>query len=230
MSNDFTPAQRFVIWQYYDHRCYYCEQPVGFPEVTIDHVLPKRLSDFPIELAEAIKAFGLPGTFRIDDYCNWLPCHFHCNTAKGSKTPRVTPRNTEILHRCVSNAEAVRSRVEKFKKEPEKAALITQFQIGIESGTITKEDLKAILAQVEKQSDQDYEALVTEIHFHLNSDKWNLVGIRGDIATVTNGRLAGITPVNEAPHYSWQCPHCSSYGPWNGTRCMSCGMISDPAD
>jgi hypothetical protein len=68
-----------VLWP----RCYYCEGPVHFPEVTIDHVLPKRLLAAPEKLSEAIEAFSLPSNFRVNDYRNWLPCHFRCNTAKG---------------------------------------------------------------------------------------------------------------------------------------------------
>lgn len=232
MSDQFSYKQRFAIWRHYEGRCYYCDHPIHFRELDIDHVLPERLLHAPAELARTIADFALSSNFRIDDYCNWLPCHSACNSTKGGRVPVVTPKLTEILHRCVRNADAVRNRVAQLEKEPKKEKLIVDLQTGLISGTITREELLAKLDELKKEEeqDQDYNLLQSEIHYHINTDRWREITVRGDIATVSDGRTGGITPLNLQPHHTWQCPHCFSYGPWNGARCLNCGFLSDPSD
>lgn len=230
MSDQFSHTQRFAIWSYYGQRCYYCDELIHFRELAVDHVLPERLLGAPEEFAQAIARFGLPTDFRIDDYCNWLPCHSACNLKKGGKVIVVTPKTTQILHDCIKNAEAVRNRVIQLEKEPKKEKLIIQIQNGVTSGTITKQELLALVDEIDDPLDRDYKALVAEIYYHINTERWKEVGIQGDIATVTDGPLAGITPVNLRPLHTWQCPFCFSYGPWSGARCLNCGYLSDPAD
>lgn len=53
--------------------CGICDQPVGFAEFTIDHVVPR----------------GLGGGTRDDRVENLQPAHFCCNSEKGSKR-RIT--------------------------------------------------------------------------------------------------------------------------------------------
>jgi hypothetical protein len=37
----------------------------------------------------------------------------------------------------------------------------------------------------------------------------------------------GYVPISKFPHASFFCGHCGSLGPWNGARCMTCGMLDD---
>lgn len=60
--------------------------------------------------------------------------------------------------------------------------------------------------------------------------QWSVVEIQGTMATVSNGQYSGRTPLGPNPDSSFRCPFCSSYGPWNGARCMNCGRFSDPDD
>lgn len=57
---------------------------------------------------------------------------------------------------------------------------------------------------------------------------WKVVSVQGNIANVTNGRLHGYTVIDSGiADPSFRCGHCWSYGPWNGSRCLTCGQMSD---
>lgn len=68
---------------------------------------------------------------------------------------------------------------------------------------------------------------------HIPGD-WQISRIENGVAHVAlrDHSRFGITPVGPTDKidFSWLCPHCMSYGPWNGSRCMTCGRLSDPND
>ena len=36
-KHKFTDEEHFAIWRAYGQKCFYCEQPLAFAEITIDH-------------------------------------------------------------------------------------------------------------------------------------------------------------------------------------------------
>jgi hypothetical protein len=78
----------------------------------------------------------------------------------------------------------------------------------------------------------DARILWKEVNLRVNPQKWDIVSIdkEKELAMVSSGNQAGYTPIGPNPDYSWECPACGSYGPWNGSRCLNCGRLSDPND
>lgn len=97
----------------------------------------------------------------------------------------------------------------------------------LETGTISKKEIVAALADADLQSDEDIQILAHEYTLLVDQQRWKVIRAWNDLATVTDGRFAGVTPTCEKPDISWMCPSCGSYGPWNGAMCMSCGQRSD---
>jgi len=62
-----------------------------------------------------------------------------------------------------------------------------------------------------------------------DKDRWKVVSkVSDDQIMVSDGVRGGIIPSSYPPHFSWLCPTCLSFGPWNGNRCESCGHFSTP--
>ena len=40
-KHKFTDEEHFAIWRAYGQKCFYCEQPLAFAEITIDHLIPE---------------------------------------------------------------------------------------------------------------------------------------------------------------------------------------------
>src|SRR6516162_8074217 len=95
----FTTVQLFAIWRVYGKKCFYSEQPLTFTEITIDHIIPECILD-DAEQLQAIKVqYGLNTDFSINDYCNWVPAHPHCNQGKGTTVYPASPALIMILEK-----------------------------------------------------------------------------------------------------------------------------------
>src|SRR5437879_1794866 len=69
-KHKFTIAEHFALWRVYGQKCFYCQQPLAFTEVTIDHIIPEHIAD-DAEQLQAIKIqYGLDVDFSINDYGN----------------------------------------------------------------------------------------------------------------------------------------------------------------
>ena len=39
----FSYVERYALWRAYDGRCFYCEKPLDFQDMTVDHIIPEWL-------------------------------------------------------------------------------------------------------------------------------------------------------------------------------------------
>lgn len=221
----FTQAERFAVWKTHGEKCFWCAEPLTLQETTVDHVLPEMLLEKPDDLERVKTLFGLDGNFGINGFENWVPAHQHCNIQKRDAVFKASEVMLAILDRVgrkAAKAQTVKERIEGNNRVGEALAKV---QVLFDEKKITKEDLIAIFST----NDAEEEKLIEELENFIKrvDDRWQIVSVTNDMATVTDGRVGGITPVGHEVHHSWACPYCGSYGPWNGVRCMSCGHLSD---
>jgi hypothetical protein len=226
----FSNAQRYAIWQHYGQACYWCDEPLRLKDATVDHVIPEYLQDKHDEFKRLQMQYGLPATFAINDYCNWLPAHDRCNKNKSGKPLKPCPMVMDILEKLQREAESVRKIEMRVKANVKKDKLLGHITAGLQSKSINEQDLASLIADLKVPVDEDIRTLQNEVHLHIDPTRWRVVRIDGRLATVTDGQYAGVTPVEPNPHHSWWCPYCGSNGPWDGVRCLSCGRVSDPYD
>ncbi len=117
----FSIEQKFALWRVYDGRCAYCYEPIRLLDITIDHILPEYLEEKPKELQELITRFNLGTDFSINDYCNWAPMHFGCNTRK----------NADIFETAPYYIGIARSKASKAGEEERRAIKNKQFDMGL---------------------------------------------------------------------------------------------------
>ena len=43
----FSPLQRLSIWEAFNKKCIYCDAPISFKELHIDHIIPEGLQNKP---------------------------------------------------------------------------------------------------------------------------------------------------------------------------------------
>lgn len=221
----FSQSERFAVWKTHGEKCFWCAEPLALQETTVDHVLPESLLNKSDELQRVTTLFGLDDTFSINGFSNWVPAHQHCNNQKRDAVFKASEVMLAILERVGrkgAKAQESKDRIENNKRIGE---ALTRVQVLFDEEKITKEDLIAIFSN----NDAEEEKLVEELEKFIKrvDERWQIVSVLNDMATVTDGRVGGVTPVGRDVHHSWQCPYCSSYGPWNGARCMSCGQMSD---
>ncbi len=226
----FTYEQKYALWMFHKKKCLLCDEPLRLGEATGDHVVPERLIDKPDELAGVKKSLGLPRNFDMNNYSNWIPAHIRCNQKKGTAVFRPTPLIQTLLDRLQRDASEVRAIEKRVVSNAVKDKLLGKVMVGLATDAITQTDLESLFTVGETHADEDIVALYDEVSIHVDPGRWKVVGTTGVLATVTDGKLGGITPTSDTPDHTWYCPHCGSLGPWNGVRCMTCGMLSDPYD
>ena len=50
MKHRFSYVERYSLWRAYDGHCFFCEKPLDFQDMTVDHIVPKWLTEHPEKL------------------------------------------------------------------------------------------------------------------------------------------------------------------------------------
>lgn len=221
----FSAEQRFGVWHAYDGLCFWCGEPLPFQDTTIDHVLPESLEDEEAKLQSVKAMYGLDDKFNINCYSNWVPAHARCNQRKTDKLFSPSPAMLAILDRVDRRAPYAESAAANATADKQKGRILGRLESALAAATITREEVEQLIAGIQQ------EPMIANVNVVLHiSPHWKIVHESNGLATVTDGKRAGITPVASNPHHTWLCGHCGQYGPWNGVICMSCGKMSDPWD
>lgn len=78
----FSSAQRYAIFLVHGMKCYLCGVPLDLTSMAVDHVVPEHLLATPSLLDAAKSELGLPASFDLNSFENWMPA---CNSCNGRK-------------------------------------------------------------------------------------------------------------------------------------------------
>lgn len=149
----FSPSERYAIWSHHQKRCWLCKEPLRLFETTIDHVLPESLL-FDVARRDCVlEEYGLAADFNINGFENWLPCHAHCNQAKGSTTTSFVPGNRFILDQLIKLSPLVAQTAEAIRANAAKDDLLARIMVGLERQTINILDVEQLVADFGRQPD-----------------------------------------------------------------------------
>ena len=141
----FSYPERYAVWHCQEHRCWLCHEPLRLIEATIDHVLPESLLDDDERRETILAEYGLPATFDINSFQNWLPCHARCNQSKGSVPPVFVPGNKFILDRLMLLAPRVKRVASEVTSNIAKEKVFARIFAALEKQTLTMLELYALL-------------------------------------------------------------------------------------
>ena len=80
----FSSAQRYAIFLVHGMKCYLCGAPLDLTSMEVDHVLPEHLLATPSLFDAAKSALGLPASFHLNSFENWMPACGSCNGKKSA--------------------------------------------------------------------------------------------------------------------------------------------------
>lgn len=80
----FSNAQRYSIFVTHGMKCYLCGVPLDLISMAVDHVLPEHLLATPSLFDAAKSALGLPASFELNSFENWMPACGACNRRKSA--------------------------------------------------------------------------------------------------------------------------------------------------
>jgi len=120
--------------------------------------------------------YGLGGDFSINDYCNWVPAHAHCNREKGTTIYRRTPALIKVLETVKRKAKRAGVEEQRITKNLKKGELLGKLEVALERGIVAKDEVVAFLHRVEAEREL-YEPIV--ITFGLNISEVLSSGLQG---------------------------------------------------
>lgn len=80
----FSNAERYAVFLAHDMKCYMCGIPLDLTSMEVDHILPEHLLATPSLFEAAKSALGLPASFNLNSFENWMPACGSCNGKKGA--------------------------------------------------------------------------------------------------------------------------------------------------
>lgn len=80
----FSNAQRYAIFLVHGMKCYMCRVPLDLTSMVVDHVLPEHLLESPPLFKTAKLKLGLPSSFNLNSFENWMPACSSCNGKKSA--------------------------------------------------------------------------------------------------------------------------------------------------
>ena len=149
----FSYCERYALWGAYKGRCFYCEKPLDFQEMTIDHVLPESLTEHPGKLMWLRREYEIDESFpafQINDFSNWVPAHFRkCNACKGNE---ILPKNIVLLllDKVHQRLPTVRQKYEAMSRMRGKSRVLGSLGAAIEKGHLSIPEVRQFVAQAER--------------------------------------------------------------------------------
>jgi hypothetical protein len=192
-------------------------EPIEFRHTTIDHVIPESLRDEPEKLKRIRADYSLGTDFEINDYVNWVPSHGSCNSRKKVELFAPSPALIAILGGIRKKADEARRIELRVLKSTQRDKILGQLDSALEIGKVSTLDLSQIVALAKLPPGVSVTCPVG----------WYVVDVdttRGE-AVVSDGQRWGIVPTSAVDESKYICLTCGNCGPWNGARCMACGML-----
>ncbi len=156
--------ERYALWKAYDGRCFYCEKPLDFQDMTVDHILPERLSENPSELRRLCQEYNIHENFpdfQVNNFTNWVPAHPRkCNVRKGGK---IFPKKMTllILQDANDHLRKVRQELEKMGKKRNISRLLGSLSTAIEKKHLTVQQVRKFVSQIEEAQHADEPPVLT---------------------------------------------------------------------
>jgi len=227
----FNIHEKFSVWKAFDCKCFWCSEPMSFKHVTIDHLFPENLLESPTALEQIKVKYNLPDFFEINDFSNWVPAHSYCNSSKGARIIRESNGFHMLIEKVLktsSNSCRIYGKMLRIKK---KDKVIGDILTNLRNNTITNHDLLSLFERT-KIGEYNYLNIINNLKIMIPPG-WEFAGF-DDFKNmyVTKGTRSGIVPVRERIEeidHTWKCT-CGNYGPWQGTRCLSCGQQNNGWD
>jgi 5-methylcytosine-specific restriction endonuclease McrA len=221
----FSSTERYAIYTIHGPNCYLCSTPIDLRSMSVDHVLPASLPSNPKLYAECLCEYGLPPTFDVDSFENWLPSCAKCNSEKGAHPFRPTPIIQRYLQRAIDSATEVRGLVETTISNQKMQNALAMVTMGLGSGKIDDATIAALIPDYRQWHTKTDSGDNAQGELRLTPDFTVLYDAATYRIVRVSAGLVGYVPTTKVPHSSFYCGNCGSLGPWNGSICLGCNMI-----
>lgn len=130
----FSSAQRYAIFLTHGMKCYLCEVPLDLTSMTVDHVIPEHLLATPLLFETTKSALGLPASFDLNSFENWLPACGSCNRKKGALQFTPSLLIQVAMQRLAKRADTARRHCDEIVSSQKVSSSLNVLKRALESG------------------------------------------------------------------------------------------------
>jgi hypothetical protein len=171
----FRYSQTLAIWEAYKKKCLYCEEPIAFKDLHIDHIVPEHLVNRPDEFEALKQELKLGDEFLLNDFPNWAASHHGCNSRKAN---RIFRRLTYFLEIAEPIGHKARQRWQRYEAANNTNKVMSGLRVMIENGTLTRQEILDFANAVVRNADTGMNNPVI-VCFGMNS--FQVIGLPEDI-------------------------------------------------
>lgn len=133
---------RTALWRANADRCFYCEEPVAYMDLEVDHLIAETTPDD--RLHELVKALGLGGGFHVNGSRNLVPTHHNCNRRK-SNVEFTESSLRFYLERWGARQDAVERELSRLSRQSSNDRLLSLLASRIDAGHLTQVEVTRFL-------------------------------------------------------------------------------------
>lgn len=128
---------RWALYETYNHKCFYCDKPIEWNCLEIDHIIPES---YEKHLDTIIDMYGLEKGFNINSLQNLVPVHSSCNRRKSD----ILANSTSIhfwLMLTKQNLHKVEKEIKRIKKNANFEKITSAVECGLEYDELNIKEL-----------------------------------------------------------------------------------------
>lgn len=147
----FDNITRSALWTSYNNICFYCNRPIDWDDLHIDHIIPESLNTKPEKLNQIIREYELAVDFDVNALYNLVPTHGKCNQRKSDE---LFVKQTTLFYLCLTNKTIPRIETEilKLKNRKNKGQIISKLQSALATNLINPNELETILIKAKQDN------------------------------------------------------------------------------
>ncbi|ELX10187.1 restriction endonuclease [Janthinobacterium sp. HH01] len=220
----FSATERLAVYTAHGEKCYLCTKPIDLKTMQVDHIIPDSLEG-TARLTEVIIQLGLPSSFNLQSYANWLPACGPCNNLKKDQVFEPVPIVLVLLKRAAEKASKAQAIAEKAVSEQNVQKALNTLERAMTIDALAGEEIKAQLTElfrfqtIYRTPEMVGKPILVSPGLELLADKDGIRIVRGPYGVGGGPSTNQFSP-------AMRCPGCGS--PYfNGARCVLCGLMDD---
>ena len=142
MADAIDDLVRLALFDAWNAKCVWCQRPLFFNHMEVEHLIPRSLDDEGKEEQKAatLRLHGLDAGYDLQALENLAPSCGPCNGGKGPKPPPDTPIITLLLEKARDKAPDIRDTADKMRGDRRINSAATILRAGAEAGNATAID------------------------------------------------------------------------------------------
>ncbi len=220
----FKPSERYAVYTVHDETCYLCRKPIYMASFQVDHVLPESLASQPEAFAQARHSYGLPDSFDLNSFENWMPACAPCNNRKREDVFKAMPIFAVELKKAVEKADQARKLESEVRSNQQVAKAVARIEVAYQQGTLNRMHFDRLLPLIQyHETHREPEKAAMPL---LIGPGLEVLSRHGELLTVKGPYGVGVGRVNPPDYGGFRCGTCGNSA-WNGARCVVCGGQDD---